>query len=599
MPARAVHRFLEVVPMNPARMFTSLIAVLSFVFILSACTPPTTGDTTRPTVISVTSTSNSSVNVVFSETIVGAGTASKFTITPALGVTAASISSDGQTVTLTTASQIKNTKYTLGVASSIKDTAGNLVNPTPATALAFTGRGGKLTVTITGLPAGVNPDVVMTEADTSSQQVTANSVVLDNVGSGALSFAVNAVKPDAGTFSDDSSPKSLNFVAGLGGSVALKYACSAVKPPDVQLDTALKAATGKQAYNCADLAKITKLSVFAKSISNIDGIQYVTGLSNLDLTSNTIRDLPANVFDQLTKLTGLQLGGNSIQNLPANIFDKLTQLTDLTVSGNEISVLPVGIFDKLGQLTNLDLNGNEISVLPVNIFDKLTKLTNLNLTFNQISVLPENHFDQLTKLTTLNLDFNQISVLPTNIFDKLTQLTKLGLSNNKFSVLPVSIFEKLTQLTFLDLEANCLATEQEPLKTPLSTFTGTIFKTNNPKAGCPQKTISILSIETQKLTTAHGSFAGENIYLKTRIDGVVQADGDPIFTTVKPGNPVSINQSLFVNSELRVELFTQDIAGDIKIGEATLSIDNPYTTGLVIVPLTENGAVYVLKLEKK
>jgi Leucine rich repeat/Bacterial Ig-like domain len=485
--------------MKQSRMFC---AALSFLFAI-ACTPPTGGDTTRPTVTSVISTSNSSVNVVFSEAMVGAATASNFSITPTLGVTAATVSSDGNSVTLTTASQTKNTKYTLGVASSIKDAAGNLVNPTPATALAFTGRGEKLTVTVTGLPAGVNPDVVVPEADTSSQQVTANSVVLDNVGSGALSFAIKPVKPDAATFSDDSSPKSLNFVAAAGGNVALKYACSLVTPPDLKLDAELKVATGKQTYNCADLAKITSLIASTKGIVEIDGIQYAT------------------------------------------------------------------------RLISLDLIGNNISVLPTNIFKKLTQLT------------------------SLGLEFNQISVLPTNIFEKLTQLAFLLLDNNQIKDLPANIFDKLTQLTVLGLTTNCLAAQQEPLKTILSKVNGTVNTFGNPKAGCPQKTISIVSIENQKLTTAHGSFAGENIYLKTRIDGVAQADGDPIFTTVKPGSPVSINQSLFVNSELRVELFTQDIAGDIKIGEATVTINNQYTPGLEIVPLIENGAVYVLKLDKK
>jgi Leucine rich repeat/Bacterial Ig-like domain len=505
MPARAVHRFLEVVPMNPARMFTSLIAILSFVFVLNACTSPTTGDTTRPTVTSVTSTSNSSVNVVFSEAIVGAGTANKFSITPALGVTAASVSSDGQTVTLTTASQTKNTKYALGVASSIKDTAGNVVNPTPASALAFTGRGGKLTVTVTGLPAGVNPDVVMSEADTSSQQVTATSVVLDNVGSGTLSFAVKAVKPDAATFSDDSSPKSLDFVAGAGGSVALKYACSAVKPPDDKFHSELQRKLNKEIYNCTDLAGLTKLDVFSSNITNIDGIQYATGLTNLGL------------------------------------------------SNNSISSLPEGIFNKLTQLTRLDMTSNLLSSLPEGIFDKLTKLTDLNISINRIRTLPS------------------------------------------------SLINKLSTLTTLDLSSNCFATEQEPLKTILAAVQPGVLKKdgNSLRAGCPQKTISIASIETQKLTTAHGSLTGETIYLKTRIDGVAQADGDPIFAVVAPGNPLNINQSLFVLSELHIELFTQDTAGDIKIGEATLTIDNPYTVGLVIPILTENDAVYVLKLEKK
>jgi hypothetical protein len=338
---------------------------------------------------------------------------------------------------------------------------------------------GTLQVNLSGLPAGASGNVSVSGPDGFKQTVTQASSVLASLKSGLYSFTVNPVKPDAATFSDDSSPKSFNFVAGTGGSVTLKYACSAVKPPDANLDAELKAATGKQTYNCADLAKITSLIASTKGIVEIDGIQYATGL------------------------------------------------------------------------TSLDLIGNKISVLPVNVFNKLTQLTGLGLEFNQISVLPAN------------------------------------------------VFDKLTQLTFLGLNTNCLAAQQEPLKTILSKVNGTVSTFGNPKAGCPQKTISIVSIETQKLTTAHESFAGETIYLKTRIDGVAQADGDPIFTTVKPGSPVSINQSLFVNSELRVELFTQDIAGDIKIGEATVTVNNQYLPGLEIVPLIENGAVYVLKLEKK
>jgi hypothetical protein len=362
---------------------------------------------------------------------------------------------------------------------------------------------GTLQVNLSGLPAGASGNVSVSGPDGFKQTVTQASSVLASLKSGLYSFTVNPVKPDAATFSDDSSPKSFNFVAGTGGSVTLKYACSAVKPPDANLDAELKAATGKQTYNCADLAKITSLIASTKGIVEIDGIQYATGL------------------------------------------------------------------------TSLDLIGNKISVLPVNVFNKLTQLTGLGLEFNQISVLPANVFDKLTRLAFLRLDNNQISVLPANVFDKLTQLT------------------------FLGLNTNCLAAQQEPLKTILSKVNGTVSTFGNPKAGCPQKTISIVSIETQKLTTAHESFAGETIYLKTRIDGVAQADGDPIFTTVKPGSPVSINQSLFVNSELRVELFTQDIAGDIKIGEATVTVNNQYLPGLEIVPLIENGAVYVLKLEKK
>jgi Leucine-rich repeat (LRR) protein len=564
--------------MKHTRMFTSLSTILSSVFILSACTPPTGGDTTRPTVTSVTSTSNSSVNIVFSEAIVGAGTASKFTITPALGVTAASVSSDAKTVTLTTASQTKNTKYTLGVSSSIKDTAGNVVNPIPATALAFTGRGGKLTVTVTGLPAGVNPDVVVTEVDTSSQPVTASSVVLDNVGSGTLSFVVKAVKPDAATFSDDSSLKSLNFVAGVGGSVTLKYACSLVTPPDAGLDAEFKAATGKQTYNCADLAKLTSFTAEDKGIAKIDGIQYAIGLTSLDLCC-----------------------GNPIGNLPAGAFDNLTQLTSLDLAATNITVLSVGIFDKLTKLSSLNLFTNAISELPAGIFDKLTQLKILFLDLNQISVFPTGIFDKLTQLTNLGLSQNRISVLPAGIFDKLTQLTNLSLSSNKLTSLPP--LDKLTKLTDLQLGANCLAAVQEPLKTILSKVNGTVNILSNPKAGCPQKTISITSIKASLLSgsnpTPRTDPETDTIFFKISIDGVAQGDLGIGEKTISQNQTIDINKTLFVNSSLSIEVRKKLPAPEASIGIADLTIDTTYTPGVNKFAMQESDASYVLTLDQK
>jgi Bacterial Ig-like domain len=94
-------------------------------FNLNVTAAPTTGDITPPTVVSTLAKSNTSVEVVFDEQVVGGNVASNFSVPQqGLGVTAASVAADGKTVTLTTSSQT-NTSYALLVSSSLTDVAGN------------------------------------------------------------------------------------------------------------------------------------------------------------------------------------------------------------------------------------------------------------------------------------------------------------------------------------------------------------------------------------------------------------------------------------------------------------------------------------------
>lgn len=81
-------------------------------------------DTTGPTLLSSTAKSNTSVDLVFSEAIVGGNVTGNFKIFENLTVTAASVSSDAKTVTLTTSPQTKDTSYAVLV-SSVTDVAGN------------------------------------------------------------------------------------------------------------------------------------------------------------------------------------------------------------------------------------------------------------------------------------------------------------------------------------------------------------------------------------------------------------------------------------------------------------------------------------------
>jgi trimeric autotransporter adhesin len=83
-------------------------------------------DTVPPTVVSTTPKTKTTVEVVFSEQIVGGNVASNFSFpSQGLSVSVASVAADNKTVTLTTSSQTTNSPYSLLVNSSVTDLAGN------------------------------------------------------------------------------------------------------------------------------------------------------------------------------------------------------------------------------------------------------------------------------------------------------------------------------------------------------------------------------------------------------------------------------------------------------------------------------------------
>ena len=94
----------------------------------SASVVTITVDTTAPTVTAVKPIGQTAVKVTFSEPVtpVTAQVTANYQLTPATAVTAATLSADGFSVMLTTASQTLNTPYTLTI-SNVKDTGGNTI----------------------------------------------------------------------------------------------------------------------------------------------------------------------------------------------------------------------------------------------------------------------------------------------------------------------------------------------------------------------------------------------------------------------------------------------------------------------------------------
>jgi Leucine-rich repeat (LRR) protein len=199
---------------------------------------------------------------------------------------------------------------------------------------------------------------------------------------------------------------------------------------------------GKE-YNL-DTQKIDLLYAYIKEIPK--EIQFLTQLTELNLTCNEIKEIPKE-FYYLTQLVKFYCGFNQIEEIPSEIHF-LTQLIQLYLYTNQIEEIPKEI-QFLTKLTYLDLNRNEIKKIPKEI-QFLTQLTKLDLN-NQIEKIPK-EIQFLTQLTELNLNINQIKEIPKEI-QFLIQLVHLYLHSNQIKEIPKEI-QILTQLTKLNLYKN-------------------------------------------------------------------------------------------------------------------------------------------------
>ena len=236
--------------------------------------------------------------------------------------------------------------------------------------------------------------------------------------------------------------------------------------PDPNLRAALESALGKEAgadITQADMASLKTLDALKSNISDLTGLEFATGLIEIELRGNRISDVSP--LEQLKNLTKLRLGTNrkisdvsplkALKNLTfldidsnrisdVSPLEQLKNLTWLDLDDNEIS--DVSPLKALKNLTYLDLDGNRISdVSPLKV---LKNLTFLDIDDNEISDMSP--LSVLIKLTVLDLEGNKLSDV--SALSALTNLTELDLHDNEISdVSPLSV---LTNLTVLDLSGN-------------------------------------------------------------------------------------------------------------------------------------------------
>ena len=182
------------------------------------------------------------------------------------------------------------------------------------------------------------------------------------------------------------------------------------------------------------------VNCFTRGIKSIDGAQYLTSLTRLDLFDNQVSDITP--LSGLTNLTTLGLDENHVSDI--NPLSGLTNLTTLWLDEDQVS--DISPLSGLPNLTQLFFDGNQVS--DISSLSGLTKLTGLGFSSNQVSDISP--LSGLTNLTQLYLDSNQVSDI--NPLSGLTNLTELLLQDNQIS--DINPLSGLTNLTTLWLITN-------------------------------------------------------------------------------------------------------------------------------------------------
>ncbi|CAF1150385.1 unnamed protein product [Didymodactylos carnosus] len=111
-------------------------------------------------------------------------------------------------------------------------------------------------------------------------------------------------------------------------------------------------------------------------------IFQLRALKILSIQQNQLRDVPFASLANLTHLETLHLSNNEIQNLTD--IGKLKSLTKLDLSNNSIVEIPLEIISLNSTLIELDLSNNNLTSIP-NQLVNMTKLKTLRLKGNQFS----------------------------------------------------------------------------------------------------------------------------------------------------------------------------------------------------------------------
>ena len=182
--------------------------------------------------------------------------------------------------------------------------------------------------------------------------------------------------------------------------------------------------TRQDLSSIAAMPSLADLVLSDCGLSGIDPLKDVLGLTSLDLSNNSIRNIAA--LAGMKNLQSLNLAHNALMELDS--LTGLTNLKALDLSYNSIS--DVSPLSASVELETLDLSENHVSSL-----DALAKFSKLNtLTAGHNAISDVSPLSGCTALETLDLSNNQLTDISS--LAALTGLKNLDISYNGVTALP-------------------------------------------------------------------------------------------------------------------------------------------------------------------
>jgi internalin A len=157
----------------------------------------------------------------------------------------------------------------------------------------------------------------------------------------------------------------------------------------------------------SNLQSINSLSFIAAGVTNIEGLEFCSAVTQIDLQWNAITDLTP--LTNLTNITSLNMESNQVTDVTA--LSGLYWLTQLDLNNNQITnVSPLAALTNL-QYLGLDDNtiydiSNWFNGYWVDTNNPFPYLIELELSGNQLTYLPTGFY--LPSLTALYLEYDQI-----------------------------------------------------------------------------------------------------------------------------------------------------------------------------------------------
>ena len=257
--------------------------------------------------------------------------------------------------------------------------------------------------------------------------------------------------------------------------------------PDANLRVAIETALGKARdapITRAEMASLTRLEVPNSNISDLNGLEFATGLISLDLSYNIISDITP--LSGLTNLTSLDLSYNIISDITPlsgltnltslrlhdNFFSDISPLSGLTrlelLSLYDITIRDRSFLSRLSNLSEADIpDANLRAAIKTNLGKASDEtITGFEMAFLSELEAPNSNISDLTglelatNLTSLDLGYmavdgfvrNSNSISDLSPLSNLTRLRTLDLYNTGIS--DITLLSDLTSLEWLILSSN-------------------------------------------------------------------------------------------------------------------------------------------------